>query len=782
MSDARLGATPSEWSLWQSLSERDLLPVVCRAGEPLSPQSVLKHYGKVPSRYYFGHTGRTVGGIKEWTQYEANGHDIETWRGQEDYGICLQTRAIRAIDIDIEDRVAAEEVVEEIHRVLGLTNSRLPIRTRENSGKCLLLVHVEGPQPKRVLTTDNGLIEFLGDGNQCVVAGTHPSGARYHWLFDNVDRIPTMTREQYAILMRELTRIFGRGEDALSGAKTKAAGSGTSIPSGPDPVVTYLAHTGSRLIQQTGNKAYVVCPWQADHGKQDADMTQTVWFKSGTNGFECGHFQCLDAVCATRSNNDFLDAIGYLVSGFQDEPDAGPRASRASREEDASLRAFGVSVGQVLPGSDTVGGPDSIVGGFRPGTLSVKDGHYQPIPENLMAALRRHDITGLRVRFDHFLQLTTIEIAEGPRRTARRPLADDDMVHIGICLSKNRIDPKMNSSTLRECVNAAAHEDSYDYAQEWLGSLHWDGIPRIDDFYRRALGVADSPRARADSRYLWTALAGRVLDPGCQCDMAPIWIGVQGSGKTSALRAMVPEDRFYTEIHFDDPDAETAKKVQGKLIAELSELRGLRSRGADNIKAFMTRTHDEYRQVYARSFSQPPRRFIMVGTTNEEDFLSDTTGNRRYLPQIVGKQDRDYITEVRGQLWAEGAARYLCSGVAWEEAETLARAELGHYMAENTLVEPIDKFLRNLELGHGGIVLPEHLTTGYIIEQCLRTELVKASAATPHKVGEAMRILGYKKTRARVALGWPSGSPGSPDGCLGGRAMVWVKVTPGGVA
>ena len=130
-----------------------------------------------------------------------------------------------------------------------------------------------------------------------------------------------------------------------------------SVSAHPDPVVAYLEKQPGLVIQQTDNKVYVACPWKKDHGKSDADMTQTVWFKAGTNGFECGHFQCLDSVCAGYASTQFLDAIGYLTDGFSDEPDAGERYPRVTPAEEAasqsssqSLRALGVVVDQVLPG------------------------------------------------------------------------------------------------------------------------------------------------------------------------------------------------------------------------------------------------------------------------------------------------------------------------------------------------------------------------------------------------------------------------------------------------
>ena len=98
----RYGATDSDWMDWAYFHGLlpDLLPVVCRPGATVHPSSVLNDYGKVPSRYT---DGRTVVGFTGWTSYVARAEDVESWSGEADYGICLQTRRVRALDFDLLD-------------------------------------------------------------------------------------------------------------------------------------------------------------------------------------------------------------------------------------------------------------------------------------------------------------------------------------------------------------------------------------------------------------------------------------------------------------------------------------------------------------------------------------------------------------------------------------------------------------------------------------------------------------------------------------------------------
>ena len=78
---------------------------------------------------------------------------------------------------------------------------------------------------------------------------------------------------------------------------------------------------------------------------------------------------------------------------------------------------------------------------------------------------------------------------------------------------------------IRDAVWLVADEHRFDSAVEWIGTLKWDGVARVESFLRDYMGVTDTPYTRAVSRYMWTALAGRVLSPGCEAPMAPVFIG-----------------------------------------------------------------------------------------------------------------------------------------------------------------------------------------------------------------------------------------------------------------
>jgi hypothetical protein len=186
------GATPDEWSFWPRVLGgcADLLPCVSNTNAEISPLSKLKQLGKVPSRYS---AQRQAGGFPNWTSYTATPDDVAGWRREPDYGICLNTRRVRAIDVDIDHAEEAAAVRTMITQHLG----PLPLRYRRGSHKFLMLVQVDTAEDlrKRVIRTKHGAIEFLATGQQCVVAGTHPSGVRYEW--EPFTRIPTVAINRF---------------------------------------------------------------------------------------------------------------------------------------------------------------------------------------------------------------------------------------------------------------------------------------------------------------------------------------------------------------------------------------------------------------------------------------------------------------------------------------------------------------------------------------------------------------------------------------------------------
>ncbi|EXI92413.1 MAG: putative P-loop ATPase [Candidatus Accumulibacter sp. BA-94] len=274
-------------------------------------------------------------------------------------------------------------------------------------------------------------------------------------------------------------------------------------------------------------------------------------------------------------------------------------------------------------------------------------------------------------------------------------------------------------------------------------------MPRIDSFLPSYFSADDTAYARAIGAYTWTALAGRVMEPGCKADMAPILVGEQGIRKSSGVAAMAPAHDFFCEISFTEEEADLARKMRGRLIAEIGELRGLHTRELDHIKAFVSRTHEDWIPKFKEFHTVFPRRLLLIGTTNQEEFLADETGNRRWLPIRVGRVDVEAIARDCLQLWAEGRDRFVLDGVAWSDAERLARDQHQAHMITDSWEEIVREWLD--QLGADGVknASRRFLRLNDVLRFALNFDTKNITRREELRVGRVLQLIGYERKVVR---------------------------------
>ena len=185
----------------------------------------------------------------------------------------------------------------------------------------------------------------------------------------------------------------------------------------------------------------------------------------------------------------------------------------------------------------------------------------------------------------------------------------------------------------------------------------WDRISRIDTWLHRYLGAEDSPLNRAIGRIWLTALVRRVRRPGCQFDTMPVLEGPENLGKSSALRILAGGADLFTDcVRLGLGAKEMIEQTKGKILCEIAEMDTLQGSNGEARKAQITRRADIARLSYRRETTEVPRQFILCGTTNDDRYLQDTTGNRRYLPiRIINSINLDALKRDRDQLIGEAA-------------------------------------------------------------------------------------------------------------------------------
>jgi len=194
--------------------------------------------------------------------------------------------------------------------------------------------------------------------------------------------------------------------------------------------------------------------------------------------------------------------------------------------------------------------------------------------------------------------------------------------------------------------------------KDYLSSLEWDGVPRVETLLIKYLGADDTPYVRAVTKKTCCAAVGRVFEPGIKFDSVLVLNGEQGLGKSTFFFQL--GGKWYSDSLTvpDMKDKTAAEKLSGYWILEIGELAGLKKMDVETVKSFITRTDDKFRQSYGTMVESHPRSCIIVGTTNNEDgFLRDISGNRRFWPvNVTGKGEFypwELDKETVDQVWAE---------------------------------------------------------------------------------------------------------------------------------
>lgn len=219
-----------------------------------------------------------------------------------------------------------------------------------------------------------------------------------------------------------------------------------------------------------------------------------------------------------------------------------------------------------------------------------------------------------------------------------------------------------NKQNLRDAILISQRINTVNPLQDKLCSIVWDKIPRTKYFLRDIMKCDDNKLTRTVSQMIFTGGIRRAFEPGCKWDNVPIFIGKQGSGKTTAVSLL---GLGYSGLLRTFSGKEAIENISGLWIAEIGELAAVRkSKDLEEIKSFLSSTEDKYRKPYAHNDIIIPRRCVFIGTTNSNAFLSDQTGNRRFFPVNVhsdGKEiwrDCDEINYYIEQAWAEAVEQY----------------------------------------------------------------------------------------------------------------------------
>ena len=347
--------------------------------------------------------------------------------------------------------------------------------------------------------------------------------------------------------------------------------------------------------------------------------------------------------------------------------------------------------------------------------------------KEILSDLRKNELTG------------AIEYTDAQGKTVILQGQDLDLMTTKLACENGVFIPEQR---IKAAIQYAAGRNQYCPIRRYLDhcAAHAKPHAQWDEIGAVFLGNKHNIATLAMQRMMIGAVA-RAYNPGCSMSWLPILVGAQGVGKSMFSRNLVP-DNLFSEI---TTPLETLMKEQYRLhvawLLELPEIDNyFNTRNIENFKNLITTRTDEVRFPYASLPSKLARRFVLIGTTNRNQFLVDSTGNRRFVPLEVGagfaipwKQ----LVQERDSLWAAAVMAYR-SGVSYEfnSGEIAAIAE---YIQEFGDPDPwMDKIAAY-------VAIREEVTAAEVLTKALDLDPRSQGRREGRRVADVLQSMGWRR-------------------------------------
>ena len=222
--------------------------------------------------------------------------------------------------------------------------------------------------------------------------------------------------------------------------------------------------------------------------------------------------------------------------------------------------------------------------------------------------------------------------------------------------------------------DAHTYTNEKDRFRDWLEALPVIEVTKedaedyklkIDWMLADGLGAGEDLYDRHCSRIITLGAVWRTFNPSCKLDEVPVLKGKQGIGKDSILTSLVPWEGLYTtSFSFKLPLKQRIEVTRGRVFVIASEMGGVTTTAdLEDLKNYVTATHDDMRMAYRRDSDLMLRRFVFCGTTNlSRPLPHDVTGNRRWMVSECDESQvgaiEPWIEDQRERLWGEAVALY----------------------------------------------------------------------------------------------------------------------------
>ena len=339
--------------------------------------------------------------------------------------------------------------------------------------------------------------------------------------------------------------------------------------------------------------------------------------------------------------------------------------------------------------------------------------------------------------------------------------------------------PTILRDKLKKIYSHVSRQDITDYITQYatrqkfnpvlsaIQSVKWDGKDRIEEIYAIFRIPPESTEEGKYSRIyikkwlMQTCCAlFNIIESPFSLDIILVFKGKQGIGKTRFFEKLALKSQFFGEgICLDPRDKDSVMQATSKWISELGEIGSTMRKDMDSVKAFLTKSTDEYRTPYGKASLHYPRMTSFVGTVNDDEFLIDQTGNRRFATiPLLSDLVIDYETQIKPfdalQLWAQvyelikNKDKASCFRLTEDEKRYLEKRNSAFMKPMKSECEVLDILEKQQTPQQGYICTFKEMT----VTEFIRIHSLKYDART---VGQVLKKYGYesklKKEKGKVS-------------------------------
>lgn len=651
----------------------------------------------------------TTHGFKDGTTDPLKIH--EWWTKWPQANIGVATGASRLVVVDVDPRNNGDEELEGLLAKHGaLPDTRLSLT---GGGGFHYVFNVPfGLVPPRSWVAAQG-VEIKADGGYIVAPpSTHVLG-QYLWDSGRPKDLADAPEWLQAAPKKRDIRGGSNPQEGILGAAFVAAG------------------MAGRAIG--GNKMTVVCPWASEHTTGAPHDSSTVVFGPGP-GQRWGWFDCRHSHCQLRLSKlskeqkwrelaaalppEAVDAAKASVRGAEREVS---HVMRAPWEESLRWNTSGTAL------RNDTGNLAILLENLQEWQTVFK---YDEARDKLYWADTPPPVMGLR----------------SPEKDAA--IGDYDYIYISQWFAlQPRFQVAFKKDQIQDAVLARGWSNRHNSLLAHLDGLQWDGVYRAERWLHEYLGVEDTPYSRFVGRAWLISAMARAYRPGCKADHVLVLEGRQGVGKTSTFEIIGGEWHLPDVPRVDNKDARGI--LNTAWIAEFSELAALKGVEQQKVKSFITERVDKYRPPYGRNFLTKPRRCVFAGSTNECEWIQDSTGGRRFWPVRVTRVAFLELQRDRDALLAEARDLYR-SGEIWHPGY---EGEIEHLIREQQAVrietDPWERLIAQWIEKRKAIDSDYHPTIADGLVAC-GVQIDRWTQSDSRRVGKCLRSLGWTKKRVRI--------------------------------